>query len=130
MYTKANYPSRAALAAHSKCSHGLLRRSVFRDWLALRGIVHTLRQLHLLQLSPCATRNASRQAYGVKALSDINKLRSGLSLSWEDVATAPLWNGRLFTLDNKTVTCRYLIGRSVLRVRDVVDPDTWTLLLH
>ena len=32
---------------------GLLQRNVFRDWLALKGIVQTPSQLHLLQLSPC-----------------------------------------------------------------------------
>ena len=65
----------------------------------------------------------------VKALSDVNKLRSGLTLAWQDIMSGPLWNSRLFTVDNKMATCRFLIGRSVLRVRDLVDSDTWSVRL-
>ena len=35
---------------------GLLQRNVLRDWLAYKGIVHTVAELPLLQLSPCAIR--------------------------------------------------------------------------
>ena len=108
---------------------GLHQRTVLRDWLEYKGIVHTVQQLPLLQLSPCAVWGAPWLAYSVKAVSELNKLRSGLSLEWHSIASAPLWNSCLLTVRNQTSMCRYFISRSVLRVRDLVDMDSWSHLL-
>ena len=108
---------------------GLLQRNVFCDWPAFKGIMHTPAQLHLLRLSPCATRNAPWAAHSVKALSNLNKLRSGQAVCWQDIASAPLWNSCVFTVDNKAITCRYLIARSILRVHELVNSESWTVCL-
>ena len=108
---------------------GLSQRTALRDWLAYKGIVHNTAQLHLLQMSPCAACNAPWLVYSVKAFSGLNRLRSRLSLSWQEIASAPLWNSCLFTVGNKTVTCRYLICLSILRVRDLVDSGDWVVRL-
>ena len=106
---------------------GLLQRTILRDWLAYIGVVHSPAQVHMLQLSPCSIRHTPWLAYSVKALSDLTRLRSGLLLTWQEITAAPLWNSRLFTVDNKAITCRYLIPRCVLRVRDLIDSDTWSV---
>ena len=108
---------------------GLHQRTVLRDWPEYKGVVHTVQQVPLLQLSPCAVRGAPWLAYSVKAVSELYKLRSGLSLEWNSIASAPLYNSRLLTVKNQTVTCRYFISRCVLRVRDLVDTDSWSHLL-
>ena len=82
-----------------------------------------------MQLSLCAVRGAPWLVYSVKAVSELNKLRSGLSLEWNSIASAPLRNSRLLTVKNQMVTCRYFILRSVLRVRDLVDTGSSSHLL-
>ena len=108
---------------------GFVQRTALRDWLSYKGIVHSFSRLPLLQLSPCATRGAPWLAFGVKVLSELNKLRSGVSLRWQDISEAPLRNNRVFLSGSQTFTCRYLIKQGVLRVRDLVDSATWSILL-
>ena len=63
---------------------GVLQRNVLRDWLAYKGILHSVSALLLLQLTPCAITGRGGGeawlAYPVKALSEVNKLQGGLSL--------------------------------------------------
>ena len=40
--------------------------------------------------------------------------------------SAPLWNSRLFIVAEKSVTCKFLIHRNVLRVSDLVGSEAWT----
>ena len=91
--------------------------------------MHSVSQLPLLQLSPCATRGMPWLAFGVRALFELNKLRSGVSLRWQDISAAPLWNSGVFLSGSQTITCRYLIKQGVLRVRDLIDSAMWSILL-
>ena len=108
---------------------GFVQRNALRDWLERKGIVHPLSQSSLLQLSPCATRGAPWLAYRVRAVSKLNKLRSGASLDRQAVPNVPLWNSRIFLSNSQTMTCRYLISRGVLRVRDLIDESTWSMVV-
>ena len=77
-----------------------------------KGTVHGIPELPLLQLSPCAIRGVPWLAYSVKAVSDLNKLRSSVALTWQQIGRAPLWNSRVLTVGNQTVTCRHFIERA------------------
>ena len=83
-----------------------------------------------LLLSLACTRHAPWLAYSFKALSNLNCLKSGLSLSLQDISAAPLRNSRLLTAEDRTITCCYFINRSVLCVCDLLDSDYWTVLLQ
>ena len=107
---------------------GLHQRTVLRGWLEYKGVVHIVQQLPLLQLSPCTVRGAPWLAYSDKAVSELNKPRPGLSMEWNSIASARLWNSRLLAVKNQTVTCRYFISRSILCVRDLVT-GSWSHLL-
>ena len=91
--------------------------------------MHSVSQLSLQQLLPCATRGGPWLAYCVRAVSELNKLRSWASLGWQTVLDVPHWNSRIFLSNSQTVTCRPLISRGVLRVRDVIDESTWSVVL-
>ena len=69
---------------------GFVQCNALRDWLERKGIVHSVSQLSLLQFSPCATRGVPRLAYCVRAVSELNNLRSRASLGWHAVPDAPL----------------------------------------
>ena len=84
-------------------------------------------RLPLQQLSPCATRGV---AYCVRAVSEPNKLRSGVILRWQYIAEAPLWNSRTFVSQGQTVTCRCFIQHGVLQVKDLVDTASWSMLME
>ena len=70
---------------------GFHRCTILRDWLEYQGVVQIPAQLPLLQLSPCAVWGGLRLGYCVRAVFELNKLRSGVSLSWQEVASAPLY---------------------------------------
>ena len=99
--------------------------TVFSSWLERKGIVHTLSQSALLQLSPCCIRNAPWLASSVKALSSLNAVQKGLGLEWQELSAAPPWNSRLLTVSEKSVTCKVLIRKGILRLSDVVDTSAW-----
>ena len=103
--------------------------TVFSSWLERKGIVHTPSQLALLQLSPCCIRNAPWLASSVKALSSLNAAQKGLGLEWQELAAAPLWNSRLLTVSEKSVTCKFLIRKGILRLSDVVDTSAWVAIV-
>ena len=99
--------------------------AVFSSWLERKGIVHTPSQLALLQMSPCCIRNAPWLASSVKALSSLNAAQKGLGLEWQELAAAPPWNSRLLTVSEKSITCKFLIRKGILRLSDVVDTSAW-----
>ena len=99
--------------------------AVFSGWLERKGIVHAPSQLALLHLSPCCIRNAPWLASFVKAPSSLNAAQKGLGLTWQELAAAPLWNSRLPTVSEKSITCKFLIRRGILRLSYVVDTSAW-----
>ena len=66
-------------------------------------------------------------ASSVKALSSLNAAQKGLGLEWQELAAPPLWNSRLLTVSEKSITCKFLIRRGILRLSDVVDTSAWVV---
>ena len=52
---------------------------------------------------------------------ELHVAQKGLGLTWQELAAASLWNSRLLTVSEKSITCKFLIRRGVLRLSDVVD---------
>ena len=61
----------------------------------------------------------------MKALSSPNAAQKRLRLTWQELAAAPLWNSRLLTVSEKSITCKFLIRLGVLCLSDVVDTSAW-----
>ena len=61
----------------------------------------------------------------MKALSSLNAAQKGLGLTWQELAASPLWNSRLLTVSEKSITCKFLIRRAILRLSDVIDTSAW-----
>ena len=76
---------------------------------------------------PCS--RAPWLAYYVRSVSELNKLCSGVLLRWHDISEAPLWNSRVFLSGKQKVTCRHLILRGVLQIKDLIDTSSWTVSL-